>query len=62
VEHLVVVLEGTIEFLFDDFNQTLKQKDFMFIPAKTQHTARVIEGPVKALEIYTRAEDECYNK
>lgn len=62
VEHLVVVLDGIIEFLFDDHNQTLKQKDYMFVPAKTQHTARVIDGPVKALEIYTKTEDDYYNK
>ena len=62
VEHLVIVLEGTIEFLFDDHNQILKQKDCMFVPAKIPHTARVIDGPVKALEIYTKAEDEYYNK
>jgi mannose-6-phosphate isomerase-like protein (cupin superfamily) len=62
MEHLVVVLEGTIEFLFDEHNQTLKQKDCMFVPAKTQHTARVIKGPVKALEIYTKAKDHYYNK
>lgn len=62
MEHLVIVLEGTIEFLFDDHNQILKQKNCMFVPAKIPHTARVIDGPVKALEIYTKAEDEYYNK
>ena len=36
----------------------LKKKDNLFVPAKTRHTARVITGPVKALEIYTATEDE----
>jgi quercetin dioxygenase-like cupin family protein len=62
VEHLVIVLDGTLEFLFDDHHQILKQKDYMFVPAKIPHTARVINGPVKALEIYTKAEDEYYNE
>ena len=58
VEHLVVVLEGKMEFLFEDQKIILKKKDNLFVPAKTRHTARVITGPVKALEIYTATEDE----
>ncbi|MBT8171278.1 cupin domain-containing protein [Candidatus Bathyarchaeota archaeon] len=52
VEHLVVVLEGEIEFIFKSRTQILKKKDCMFVPAKKNHTARVLKGPVKALEIY----------
>lgn len=62
VEHLVVVLEGKLEFLFKDQKLVLKKKDCLFVPAKIQHTARVIEGPVKALEIYTVTEDEYYKE
>jgi mannose-6-phosphate isomerase-like protein (cupin superfamily) len=62
VEHLVVVLEGTMEFMFKDQNLVLKKKECLFVPAKTRHTARVIDGPVKALEIYPAAEDEYYNR
>ena len=60
VEHLVVVLEGEIEFVFEDQKTVLKKKDCLFVPAKKQHTARVIEGPVKALEIYKVTEDNYY--
>lgn len=61
VEHLVVVLEGEIEFLFEGRQLVLKKKDCLFVPAKKRHTARVINGPVKALEIYNVTEDEYYN-
>ena len=62
VEHLVVVLEGKMEFIFQDKKIVMVPKDFMFVPAKTQHTARVIDCPVKALEIYTVTEDKYYNR
>jgi len=62
VEHLVVVLEGKMEFMFEDQKLILKKKDSLFVPAKTRHTARVIEGPVKALEIYPVTEDEYYKR
>ena len=60
VEHLVVVLEGKMEFMFEDKTLVLNKEDCLFVPAKTTHTARVIDGPVKALEIYTVTEDEYY--
>jgi quercetin dioxygenase-like cupin family protein len=60
VEHLVVVLEGEMEFKFEDQKLILKKKDCLFVPAKTRHTALVIHGPVKALEIYPLTEDEYY--
>lgn len=59
-EHLVVVLEGEIEFIFEKQNIILRKKDCLFIPAKTRHTAAVIRGPVKALEIYIIAEIKQY--
>ena len=62
VEHLVIVLEGEMEFTFEDRKIVTKKNDCMFVPAKTQHTALVIDGPVKALEIYPAAEDEYYNR
>jgi quercetin dioxygenase-like cupin family protein len=57
VEHLVVILEGILEFVFEDQELRLKEKEFTFVPANRGHTARVLKGPVKALEIYTVAED-----
>jgi quercetin dioxygenase-like cupin family protein len=58
VEHLVVVLKGKIEFVFEQEQKTvLKEKDCLFVPAGTRHTARVINGPVKALEIYKQSEN-----
>jgi mannose-6-phosphate isomerase-like protein (cupin superfamily) len=62
VEHLVVVLDGKMEFIFKDQNLVLKKNYCLFVPAKKRHTARVIEGPVKALEIYPVTEDEYYNR
>jgi quercetin dioxygenase-like cupin family protein len=62
VEHLVVVLEGKMEFMFDHQKLILKKKDSLFVPAKTRHTAQVIEGPVKALEIYPVTEDKYYKR
>jgi len=62
VEHLVVVLEGEMEFMFEDQKLVLKKKDCLFVPAKTRHTARVIRGPVKALEIYPVTEDQYYER
>ena len=62
VEHLVVVLEGVMEFIFDDKKVVMKPKDTMFVPAKKPHTARVIEAPVKALELYKVTEDKYYNR
>jgi mannose-6-phosphate isomerase-like protein (cupin superfamily) len=56
VEHLVVVLEGEMEFKFKNQILILKKKDSLFVPAKTQHTVNVTHGPVKALEIYLFAE------
>jgi len=62
VEHLVVVLEGSMEFIFKDKEVVMKPKDSMFVPAQTQHTARVIDGPVKALEIYKLTQDKYYKR
>ena len=62
VEHLVVVLEGEMEFMFEDQKLVLKKKDCLFVPAKTRHTAQVIDVPVKALEIYPVTEDKYYNR
>ena len=62
VEHLVVVIEGKMEFIFQNQKLILKKDDCLFVPAKTSHTANVIDGPVKALEIYPLAEDEYYTK
>ena len=62
VEHLVVVLEGIMEFIFQDKKTVMKPKDSLFVPANTRHTARVIDGPVKALEIYKVTEDKYYNR
>ena len=62
VEHLVVVLEGEMEFMFGDHKLFLKKNGCLFVPAKTRHTARVIDGPVKALEIYSVTEDEYYSR
>ena len=56
-EHLVIVLEGEIEFIFESKTQILKNKDCLFIPAKKKHTARVIKGSPKALEIYRIQKD-----
>lgn len=56
-EHLVIVLEGEIEFIFESKTQILKSKDCLFIPAKNKHTARVIKGSPKALEIYRIRKD-----
>lgn len=62
VEHLVVVLEGEVEFMFEGHRLSLRQKDGLFLPARARHSARVIRAPVRALEIYTIAEDEYYEK
>jgi len=62
VEHLVVVLEGEMAFIFEDKKLVMKKKDCLFVPAKTRHTGRVIQGPVKALEIYPATEDEYYKR
>jgi quercetin dioxygenase-like cupin family protein len=62
VEHLVVVLEGTMEFLFEDKTLVMKKTGCLFVPAKTRHTAHVIDGPVKALEIYPVTEDKYYKR
>ena len=62
VEHLVVVLEGTIEFMFENKTLVLKKNDCLFVPSKTPHTARVKEGPVKALELYPATEDKYYDR
>lgn len=62
VEHLVVVLEGAMEFMFENQKLVLKKNGCLFVPAKTRHTANVIEGPVKALEIYPAVEDKYYKR
>ena len=62
VEHLVVVLEGEMEFMFEDRKLVLAKQGCLFVPAKTRHTARVTAGPVKALEIYPAVEDEYYKR
>ncbi|MCW4015484.1 MAG: cupin domain-containing protein [Candidatus Bathyarchaeota archaeon] len=60
VEHLVVVLEGKMEFIFEDKKIVMTSKDSMFVPANVRHTAHVLDGPVKALEIYPVTEDTYY--
>jgi quercetin dioxygenase-like cupin family protein len=62
VEHLVVVLEGKVEFLFKSQKLSLDKGDGLFLPARTPHSARAICAPVRALEIYIVAEDPYYEK
>ena len=62
VEHLVIVLEGSMEFIFENKKVVMKPTEYMFVPEKTPHTARVINGPVKALEIYKVTVDKYYNR
>jgi mannose-6-phosphate isomerase-like protein (cupin superfamily) len=62
VEHLVVVLEGEMEFMFEDQKLPLKKGECLFVPAKKRHTARVVDAPVKALEIYVNVEDHYYKR
>ncbi|MFA5364617.1 MAG: cupin domain-containing protein [Candidatus Bathyarchaeia archaeon] len=62
VEHLVIVLHGSMEFVFEDKKVIMNPNDTMFVPANVRHTAVVLIGPVKALEIYRLAEDEYYNR
>lgn len=62
VEHLVVVLEGELEFMFEGRRLALKERSGFFLPAKTRHSARVVRGLVRALEIYAIAEDEYYER
>jgi quercetin dioxygenase-like cupin family protein len=61
-EHLVIVLEGTMQFIFDDKKVVMKPNDTMFVPANVNHTGIVLDGPVKALEIYRNVEDDYYNR
>ncbi len=62
VEHLVVVLEGEMEFMFEEQKLPLKKGHSLFVPAQKRHTARVIHAPVKALEIYANVEDKYYER
>ncbi len=62
VEHVVVVLEGEMEFMFEDQKLLLKKMESLFVPAKRRHTARVVRAPVKALEIYINVEDKYYKR
>jgi mannose-6-phosphate isomerase-like protein (cupin superfamily) len=62
VEHLVVLMEGEMEFMFEDQKLPLKKGECLFVPAKKRHTARVIHSPVKALEIYVNVEDKYYKR
>ena len=62
VEHLIVVLEGEMEFKFKNQKLLLKKRDSLFVPAKKRHTARVVQAPVKALEIYNNVEDQYYER
>ena len=62
VEHLIVVLDGKMEFTFESQKLLLKKRDSLFVPAKKWHTARVLQAPVKALEIYSNVEDQYYER
>ena len=62
VEHLVVMLEGELEFIFKGRRLSLKERNGLFLPSGTGHSARVIRAPVRALEIFTLTKDEYYEK
>jgi len=62
VEHLVIVLEGEIEFIVGEQKSLLKEREGLFLQAKTKHTARVLRSPVWALEIYPKTEDKYYKE
>lgn len=62
VEHLVVVLKGEMEFMFEDQKLPLKEMQCLFVPARKPHTAYVVHSPVKALEIFVNVEDKYYKK
>jgi len=62
VEHLVVVLEGKMEFQFKDHKLSLGERDGLFLPARVPHSARAIRAPIRALEICTITKDEYYEK
>ena len=62
VEHLVIVLEGALIFLFENEKVRLTQKNGVFVPAKLRHSAKVLKSPVKALEIAVKQHDSYYSK
>ena len=62
VEHLVIVLEGEIEFIIEEQKSILKEGECLFLQAETKHTARVLRSPVWALEIYPKTEDKYYKE
>jgi quercetin dioxygenase-like cupin family protein len=60
VEHLVIVLEGEIEFTLENEKILLNEKKGLFVPPNKDHTAKVIRAPVKALEIFINSDDDYY--
>ena len=60
VEHLVIVLEGIMKFIFNEQTFVLKKNDCIFVPARKRHSACVVDGPVEALEIFSIADDDYY--
>lgn len=62
VEHLVIILRGKIEFIINGQKKVLEEREGLFLPAETLHSAAVSKAPVKALEIYTSVKDEYYSE
>ena len=60
VEHLVIVLEGEIEFMLENEKISLNEKTGLFIPPNKYHKAKVIRAPVRALEIFINSDDDYY--
>jgi quercetin dioxygenase-like cupin family protein len=60
VEHLVIVLEGEIEFMLENEEISLSEKTGLFVPPNKYHTAKVIRAPVRALEIFINSDDDYY--
>lgn len=62
MEHLVIVLEGEMEFVLMEQQNRLNEGEGLFLQAGIKHTTKVMRSLVKSLQIYTKTKDKYYEK
>jgi quercetin dioxygenase-like cupin family protein len=57
-EQAGIMLEGEMEFTIGDETRIVKAGDLFVIPGGVEHSVRVLDQPVKALDIFSPVREE----
>lgn len=57
-EQAGIMLEGEMEFTIGDETRIVRTGDIFFIPGGVEHSVRVLDTPVRALDVFSPVREE----